>query len=149
MPYRQLGKAGVQVSVMGPGTNRFGTDAVPQQDVHTIKDGAEDLGLNFIDTADIYVKGRSEETLGKALKGRWDRFVLASKFSMHMSDVPNDWGTSRYHMMHAVEASLRRLQNDHIDLYYVHRWDDRTPVEEMLRGLDDLIRMGKVIFSES
>jgi len=106
MPYRQLGKAGVQGSVIGLGTNRFGTDAVPQQDVHTIMDAAEDLRINFIDTADIYVKGRSEETLGKALKGRWDRFVLASKFSMHMRDVPNDWGTSRYHMMHAVEASL-------------------------------------------
>ena len=102
MPYRQLGKAGVQVSVMGLGTNWFGTNAVPQQDVHTIMDGSEDLGLNFIDTADIYVKGRSEETLGKALKGRWDRFVLVSKFSMHMGDGPNDWGTSRYHMMHAV-----------------------------------------------
>lgn len=122
---------------------------MPQQGVQTIMDAAEDLGTNFVDTADIYIKGRSEETLGKALKGRWDRFVLASKFSMHMGDGQNDWGTSRYHRMHAVEASLLRLQNDHIDLYSVHRWDDLTPAEEMLRGFDDLIPMGKVIFSES
>ncbi len=121
---------------------------MPQQGVHTIMDAAEDLGTNFVDTADIYVKGRSEETLGKALKGRWDRFVLASKFSMHMGAGQNDWGTSRYHRMHAVEASLLRLQNDPIDRYSVHRWDDRMPAEGMRRGFDDLIPMGKVIFSE-
>jgi aryl-alcohol dehydrogenase-like predicted oxidoreductase len=146
MEYRSLGKAGVQVSVIGLGTNRFGTDVVPQAEVQSIMDAAEDLGINFIDTADIYVKGRSEETLGEALKGRWDRFVLATKFSMHTGNGPNDRGASRYHMMHAVEASLRRLQTDHIDLYYIHRWDERTPVDEMLRGLDDLVRMGKVCY---
>lgn len=144
MIYRQLGRAGVRVSVIGLGANRFGSDAVSQEDVNTIMGGAEDLGINFIDTADMYTKGLSEETLGKALKGRWDRFVLATKFCMATGEGANDRGASRYHMMHAVEASLRRLQNDYIDLYYVHRWDDDTPVEETLRALDDLVRMGKV-----
>jgi aryl-alcohol dehydrogenase-like predicted oxidoreductase len=92
----------------------------------------------------MYTKGRSEETLGEALKGRWDRFVLATKFFMPVGEGPNDRGASRYHIMNAAEASLRRLKTDHIDLYYVHRWDPETPVEETLRALDDLVRSGKV-----
>jgi aryl-alcohol dehydrogenase-like predicted oxidoreductase len=107
-------------------------------------DRALDLGINFLDSANSYQQGRSEETIGEALKGRWDKFVLASKFFFPTGDGPNDGGTSRYHLMNAVEESLTRLQSDHIDLYYVHRWDSRVPIEETLRGLDDLIRMGKV-----
>jgi len=144
MQYRRLGKAGVQVSVIGLGTNRFGSESVSQKDVDAMMDTAEELGINFIDTANIYTKGRSEETLGQALKGRWDRFVLATKFCMKTGDGPNDKGGSRYHIMNAAEASLRRLQNDYIDLYYIHRWDEGTPVDETLRALDDLVRMGKV-----
>ncbi len=143
MEYRQLGKAGVKVSVIGLGTNRFGSVASEAQ-VKNIIDLALDLGINFIDTADIYTKGESETTLGKALKGRWDKVVLATKFVMESGDGPNDQGASRYHMMNAVEGSLRRLQSDHIDLYYVHCWDEHTPIEETLRGLDDLVRAGKV-----
>jgi aryl-alcohol dehydrogenase-like predicted oxidoreductase len=144
MEYRQLGRSGVRVSVIGLGTNRFGSEKVPQQAVDNMIDAAIDLGINHLDTADVYQGGRSEETLGRALKGRWDRFVLATKFSNPVGDGPNDRGASRYHMQNAVEASLRRLQSDHIDLYYVHRWDDQTPIDETLRALNDLVRSGKV-----
>jgi aryl-alcohol dehydrogenase-like predicted oxidoreductase len=143
MEYRQLGSSGVRVSAVGLGTNQFG-GKVDQQGVNEIVHGALDLGVNFIDTADIYRGGRSEETLGVALEGRWDRVVIATKFTMKMGDGPNEWGASRYHMMNAVEASLRRLNTDHIDLYQVHEWDPTTPIEETLRGLDDLVRSGKV-----
>jgi aryl-alcohol dehydrogenase-like predicted oxidoreductase len=144
MEFRQLGSSGVRVSVIGLGTNRFGSDSLPQQEVNNVIDAALDLEINFIDTANAYTGGRSEETLGVALKGRWDRFVVASKFYFPVGDGPNDRGTSRYHIMNAVQDSLKRLQSDHIDLYYVHRWDETTPIEETLRTLDDLIQMGKV-----
>src|SRR5688572_4535241 len=144
MEYRKLGPAGVRVSVIGLGTNRFGTDALPQAQVNNIIDAAAELGINHIDTSNSYTGGKSEETLGNALKGRWHKFVLATKFYMPIGEGPNDQGASRYSMLNAVEDSLRRLQSDHIDLYYVHRWDENTPIEETLRGLDDLIRAGKV-----
>lgn len=144
MEYRQLGSSGVRVSVIGLGTNRFGSASLPQEGVNRMMDAALDLGINFIDTANGYQDGRSEETLGQALKGRWGKFVLATKFYFPIGDGPNDQGASRYHMLNAAEASLRRLQSDHIDLYYVHRWDENTPIEETLRALDDLIRHGKV-----
>ncbi|WP_089935380.1 aldo/keto reductase [Candidatus Entotheonella palauensis] len=146
MEYRQLGRAGVRVSVIGLGTNRFGAASLPQNEVNKVVDAAQDLGINFIDTSDTYTQQQSEETLGHALKGRWDRFVVATKFVLPVGDGPNDRGASRYHMMHAVEASLRRLQSDHIDLYYIHRWDPQTPIEETLRGLDDLVRQGKICY---
>lgn len=146
MEYRQLGSAGARVSVIGLGTNRFGSKEVPQEEVDKIIDAAIDSGVNFIDSANVYNDGRSEETLGQALKGRMDKVVLATKFSFPKKDSANSWGASRYQMMQAVERSLRRLQSDHIDLYYCHRWDDTTPIEETLRGLDDLIRMGKVCY---
>jgi aryl-alcohol dehydrogenase-like predicted oxidoreductase len=144
MEYRQLGNSGVRVSVIGLGTNRFGSKEVGQTDVDQIIDQALDLGINFFDTANVYTEGRSEETLGQALKGRIDKVVLASKFSFPRKSSPNSWGASRYQLMQAVDASLRRLQTDHIDLYYTHRWDASTPIEETLRALDDVIRMGKV-----
>ena len=143
MQYRQLGSAGVRVSAIGLGTNQFG-GKVDQAGVNDIIDAALDLGINLIDTADVYQQGRSEETLGVALAGRWDKFVLATKVCMQTGDGTNDKGASRYHIMHNVEASLRRLQSDYIDLYQIHRWDDATPIEETLRALDDLVRSGKV-----
>jgi aryl-alcohol dehydrogenase-like predicted oxidoreductase len=146
MEYRQLGKAGVRVSVIGLGTNRFGSPEVEQTEVNRIIDGALEAGINFIDSANTYNEGRSEETLGNALKGRMDKVVMATKFNFPRKTSANSWGASRYQMMQAVEKSLRRLQTDHIDLYYCHRWDDTTPIEETLRGLDDLIRMGKVCY---
>jgi len=144
MDYRQLGNAGVRVSVIGLGANRFGSKEVSQADVDRIIDQALELGVNFFDTANVYNEGRSEETLGHALKGRMDGVVLASKFSFPRKTGPNSWGASRYQLMQALDASLRRLQTDHIDLYYTHRWDASTPIEETLRALDDVIRMGKV-----
>jgi len=146
MEYRQLGNSGVRVSVVGLGANRFGSQDVSQAEVSAIIDAALDAGVNFIDTANNYNEGRSEETLGNALKGRMDGVVMATKFSYPRKTSANSWGASRYHMIQSVEKSLRRLQTDHIDLYYCHRWDDTTPIEETLRGLDDLIRMGKVCY---
>lgn len=144
MEYRQLGHSGVRVSVIGLGTNRFGSEKVPQETVDRIVGTALELGINMIDTANVYTQGRSEETLGQALKGRWDRVVLATKFVLKTGEGPNDHGASRYHLQNALEASLRRLQTDTIDLYYVHRWDEDTPIEETLRALDDAVRAGKV-----
>jgi aryl-alcohol dehydrogenase-like predicted oxidoreductase len=146
MEYRQLGRAGVRVSVIGLGTNRFGTDKLPQAEVNKIIEVAMELGINFIDTANTYVRGRSEETLGQALKGHRDRFILTTKGALPIGDGPNDRGASRYHLLQACEDSLRRLCTDHIDLYYAHRWDHTTPIEETLRALDDLVRLGKVCY---
>ncbi len=143
MEYRQLGRSGVRVSAIGLGANQFG-GKVDQAGVDAIIGGAIELGINFIDTADVYTGGRSEETLGVALKGRWDKVVLATKVRTKMGDGPNDQGASRYHIVNGVEASLRRLQSDHIDLYQIHSWDATTPIEETLRALDDLVRAGKV-----
>jgi aryl-alcohol dehydrogenase-like predicted oxidoreductase len=143
MEYRQLGNSGVRVSVIGLGTNQFG-GVVDQQGVNNIIDNALELGINFIDTADVYTQSRSEETLGVALKGKWDKVVLATKFVSAMGDGPNDRGASRYHIANAVDASLKRLQTDHIDLYQVHRWDASTPIEETLRTLNDLVSAGKI-----
>jgi aryl-alcohol dehydrogenase-like predicted oxidoreductase len=144
MEYRQLGHSGVRVSTIGLGANRFGSPEVPQSEVDKIIDAALDAGVNFIDTANVYNDGRSEAMLGHALKGRMGKVVMATKFSFPRKTSANSWGASRYQMMQAVEESLHRLQTDHIDLYYCHRWDGTTPIEETLRGLDDLIRAGKV-----
>ena len=143
MEYRQLGNCGVRVSVIGMGTNRFG-DKVEQTEVNAVIDAAQDLGINFIDTADVYASSRSEQSLGEALKGRWQHFVVATKVYFKTGDGPNDYGTSRYHILNGLEASLKRLQTDHIDLYQMHRWDENTPIEETMRTLDDLVRSGKV-----
>jgi aryl-alcohol dehydrogenase-like predicted oxidoreductase len=105
---------------------------------------ALDLGINLIDTADVYQDGRSESNIGEALKGQRDRAVIATKVFFKVGDGPNDQGASRQHILTGVEASLKRLQTDYIDLYQVHRWDGETPIEETLQALDDLVRSGKV-----
>jgi aryl-alcohol dehydrogenase-like predicted oxidoreductase len=105
---------------------------------------AVDIGVNFIDTADVYDRGQSEEFVGKAVKGKRSQVIIATKFASPMGEGPNDRGGSRYHIMEAVEASLKRLQTDYIDLYQIHRHDPTTPIEETLRALDDLVRAGKV-----
>jgi aryl-alcohol dehydrogenase-like predicted oxidoreductase len=144
MQYRQLGKAGVKVSAVGVGCNQFG-GPVDREGTAAIVHRALDLGINFFDTADIYGnRGGSEEALGQALAGRWHEVVLATKVQSRMGDGPNDMGGSRYHIVSAVEGSLRRLQTDHIDLYQLHWWDGSTPLEETLRALDDLVQAGKV-----
>jgi aryl-alcohol dehydrogenase-like predicted oxidoreductase len=143
MIYRQLGSAGVRVSAIGLGTNQFG-GKVDQAGVNNIIDAAIDLGINLIDTADVYTKGESEKTLGVALKGKWDKVVLATKVCSPTGEGPNDKGANRYHIINNVERSLRSLQSDHIDLYQIHRFDETTLMEETLRALDDLVRSGKV-----
>ncbi len=143
MQYRSLGNTGLKVSAIGLGTNQFG-GKVSFEAVRDILDAALDAGINFLDTADVYQKGRSEESIGAALKGRRARFIIATKFYHPTGEGPNQRGASRRHIMEAVEASLRRLNTDYIDLYQIHRWDAETPLEETLRALDDLIRAGKV-----
>jgi aryl-alcohol dehydrogenase-like predicted oxidoreductase len=141
--YRQLGSAGVRVSAIGLGTNRFGI-RVDQQGVNGIVDAALARGINFFDSADVYQEGRSEESLGVALKGRRQQVILGTKVFNKTGDGPNDYGASRHHIVEGLEASLRRLQTDYIDLYQMHRPDPSTPIEETLRALDDLLRAGKV-----
>ena len=145
MEYRPLGRTGVQVSKLRLGTMMFGawgnTDHV--ESVRIIH-RALDAGINVVDTADVYARGESEEIVGKALKGRHDDVVLATKFFMPMGDDPNRRGGSRRWIMTAVEDSLRRLGTDWIDLYQVHRPDPETDVEETLAALTDLVQQGKV-----
>ena len=102
------------------------------------------MGVNFIDTADVYNDGRSEEFVGKAVRGRRSKVIIATKFGMATGEHPNEYGGSRYHIMETIDASLKRLGTDYIDLYYIHWPDPTTPIEETLRTLDDLVRAGKV-----
>ncbi len=143
MEYRNLGESGLKVSVIGLGTNQFG-GKVDQQGVQEIMDAALELGINLIDTADVYQKGRSEETIGRALKGKRQQALIATKFRHPTGEGPNERGASRQHICRAVEASLKRLDTDYIDLYQIHRWDENTPLEETMRALEDLVRSGKV-----
>ena len=144
MHYRNLGRSGVKVSAVGVGCNQFG-GVVDRDGTRAIVHRALDLGINFFDTADVYGnRGVSEEFLGDALAGQWPNVVVATKVQSRMGDGPNDSGASRYHIQSGVEASLRRLKTDHIDLYQIHSFDSETPLEETLRALDDLVRAGKV-----
>jgi aryl-alcohol dehydrogenase-like predicted oxidoreductase len=143
MKYRQLGNSGLKVSVIGLGTNQFG-GKVDQSDTIDILAAALDAGVNLIDTADVYQEGRSEKNIGKALKGRRQEALIATKVYFKTGDGPNDQGASRQHILDGIEASLKRLDTDYIDLYQMHRWDEKTPVDETLRALDDLVRSGKV-----
>lgn len=143
MQYRNLGSAGVKVSPVCLGTMMFGGQT-NEADSIAIMHKALDDGVNFIDTADIYNAGQSEIVVGKAIKDRRDRVVLATKGRQPMGDGPNDRGGSRLHLMRAVEDSLRRLDVDCIDVYYTHTPDYDTPIEETLRAMDDMVRQGKV-----
>lgn len=145
MDHRPLGRTGVHVSKLCLGTMMFGAWGNPDHDdsIRVIH-AALDAGINFVDTADVYSAGESEEIVGKAIKGRRDDVVLATKFFMPMGDDPNRRGPSRRWIMTAVEDSLRRLGTDHIDLYQVHRPDPATDDEETLGALTDLVRQGKV-----
>ena len=143
MEFRKLGNSGLKISEIGLGGNTFSW-VVDEQTSTAIINRAIELGINYIDTADMYDKGGSEEHVGRAVKGKRHQLIIATKFSRRMGDGPNDSGGSRYYIMRAVEASLRRLQTDYIDLYQMHEPDPETPIEETLRALDDLIRAGKV-----
>jgi aryl-alcohol dehydrogenase-like predicted oxidoreductase len=143
MEYRRLGSSGLRVSAIGVGANYFGRRS-DERETARILDQAFDLGINFIDTANVYGKGLSEEMIGKLLKGRRQQTLLATKFGRITGEGPNDRGASRLHIMNQVEASLRRLQTDYIDLYQLHVYDPDTPIAETLLALDDLVRAGKV-----
>jgi aryl-alcohol dehydrogenase-like predicted oxidoreductase len=143
MEYRTLGRTGVKVSPLCLGTMNFG-GPTSEEDSIRIVHAALDAGINFVDTANVYTGGASERITGKALAGRRDRVVLATKGYNRTGDGPNDMGLSRYHIMQACEDSLRRLNTDHIDLYQLHRPDSSVPQDETLRALDDLVRQGKV-----
>jgi aryl-alcohol dehydrogenase-like predicted oxidoreductase len=144
MEYRNLGSTGLQVSVVGVGCNNFGMRC-DESAARLVVDAALDCGINFFDTADVYGGSLSEQFLGNAIKAR-DRsqIIIATKFSAPMGDGVLDRGASRQHVMSAVDASLKRLGTDYIDLYQQHGPDPATPVEETLAALDDLIRAGKV-----
>ena len=145
MQYRSLGRTGIQVSPYALGAMMFGAGGNPDHDdAIRIIHRALDAGINFVDTADRYSDGESEEIVGQALKGRRDHVVLATKVWGPMGDDPNERGNSRRWVMTEVENSLRRLQTDHIDLYQIHRPDPDTDIEETLSALSDLIRSGKV-----
>lgn len=144
MNFTRLGRTGLKVSRVCIGTNMFSDAYVPASRAASVIDAALEHGVNFIDTADMYLDGGAEAVLGEILQGRRDRFVLATKGFMPMGDGPNDRGLSRRHLIDAVDASLRRLRTDWIDLYQVHFWDPDTPLEETLRTLDDLVTQGKI-----
>jgi aryl-alcohol dehydrogenase-like predicted oxidoreductase len=148
MRYRRLGNSGLVVSVVGLGCNNFGRK-VDLDGTRAVVQAALDLGVNLLDTADIYgnPQGASEELVGEAIRGRRDEVVLATKFGMNMNGANGvDHGArgARRYIMRAVEASLRRLGTDHIDLYQLHEPDPATPIEETLSTLDELVRSGKV-----
>ncbi len=144
MEFRYLGRSGLQVSIVGLGCNNFGRRCDADQ-TRLVVDRAIELGVNFFDTANVYGPGGlSEEYLGRALAGRRPQVVVATKFGMRMGPGPMESGGSRRHIIASVEDSLRRLGTDYIDLYQFHAPDARTPIEETLRALDDLVSAGKV-----
>jgi len=143
MEYRRMGRTGLKVSEICLGTMTFG-HGTDQAEATRIVDLALAAGVNFFDTANAYGGGQSEVLLGKALQGRRRDAVVATKFFNPMGSGPNDSGMSRLHIMQAIDDSLRRLQMDYIDIYYIHHVDTQTPLEEMLRTLDDLVHVGKV-----
>ncbi|MCI1218476.1 aldo/keto reductase [Bifidobacterium crudilactis] len=146
MQYRNFGRTGIQISPYALGAMMFGAIGNPDHDDSIrIIHKALDSGINIIDTADAYSNGESEEIVGKAIAGRRDSVVLATKFGLPMSsDDPNQRGGSRRHIMQAIEASLRRLNTDYIDLYQLHVPDDNTDLEETLSALTDLVHAGKI-----
>jgi aryl-alcohol dehydrogenase-like predicted oxidoreductase len=152
MEFRQLGGSGLKVPVLSLGTGTFGgTNEFFQRwgttdvaEATRLVDLCLDAGVNFFDTADIYSDGRSEEVLGQAIKGRRDQLLIATKSTFATGKGPNDVGSSRHHIVRACEASLRRLETDYIDLYFMHAFDALTPADETLRALDDLVASGKI-----
>ena len=152
MEHRLLGRSGLKVPVLSFGTGTFGGAGKlfstwgnsDVQEATRLVDLCLEAGLNFFDTADIYSAGASESILGQALKGRRDEVLISTKASFAMGPGPNDKGSSRFHLVRACEASLKRLGTEHIDLYFMHGFDALTPVEETLGALDDLTRSGKI-----
>ena len=143
MEYRRMGRTGLKVSEICLGTMTFG-HGTDLNEAKSMVDMCFEAGVNFYDVADSYGGGESEIYLGQALKGRRRDAVVATKFFNPMGSGPNDSGMSRVRIMNAIEDSLRRLEMDYVDIYYIHHVDEQTPLEEMLRALDDLVHQGKV-----
>ena len=152
MEFRQLGYSGLKVPVLSFGTGTFGgsteffrawgsSDAA---EATRLVDICLDAGVNLFDTADVYSQGLSEQILGKAIAGRRDKVLISTKATFRMGEGPNDVGSSRYHLLEACDASLKRLGTDYIDIYHLHGFDAQTPVEETLHTLNDLVRSGKI-----
>jgi aryl-alcohol dehydrogenase-like predicted oxidoreductase len=154
MEYTRFGNSGLKVSRLCLGTMTYGkpTDRWPwalnEEQSRSFINKALELGINFFDTADIYSYGASEEVVGNALKdfARRDEVVIATKVFNPMSPSPNDGGLSRKHIMSSIDASLRRLKTDYVDLYQIHRWDYDTPIEETMEALHDIVRAGKALY---
>src|SRR5580692_10813761 len=150
MRYRLLGNSGLRVSEAALGAMTFGDDwgwGTAKDEARKVYDAFRATGGNFIDTANVYTNGTSESFLGEFMSGHRQSVVLATKYTNAAPGTdPNAAGNHRKNMMQAVEASLQRLKTDYIDLYWVHIWDQITPVEEVMRGLDDLVRQGKVLY---
>ncbi len=148
--YRLLGRSGLRVSPLCLGTMTFGTEwgwGADRETSRAIFNAYAERGGNFIDTANFYTKGTSERFVGECMGDARERFVLATKFTLNMCPGdPNAGGNHRKCMIQSVEASLRRLNTDYIDLYWLHAWDGTTPVDEVMRGLDDLVRAGKILY---
>jgi aryl-alcohol dehydrogenase-like predicted oxidoreductase len=143
MNYRQLGTSGLQISEIGLGTNNFGR-RLDAAGTAKVMDQALEDGITFIDTANVYGGGLSETYIGQAIKGKRDQYILATKVAMKMGDGANQIGASRQHILTEIENSLKRLQTDYVDLYQIHRADPKTPIEETLQTLDQLVSQGKV-----
>ncbi len=147
MEYRFVGKTGLRVSSVSIGGWLTFGKSVGDEDAHDILRAALDAGVNFIDVADIYARGESERVVGAFIRDlRRSEIVLSSKVFWPMSEGPNDRGLSRKHIFESVEASLRRLGTDYLDIYYCHRFDPNTPVEETVCAMEDLIRQGKILY---
>ena len=151
MTYVNLGKSGLKVSRLTLGTMTYGSRqlrewVLEEEESRPFIKLALELGINFFDTADVYSLGASEEILGRALKdfAKRDQVIIATKVFSKVGDGPNDKGLSRKHIFDSIDASLRRLQTDYVDLYQIHRWDYETPIEETLEALHDLVKSGKV-----
>lgn len=147
MNYRRLGEAGVKLSEIGLGSWLTFGNVLEKEQAGAIVNKAFDCGINFFDNANAYAGGKSEEAWGELLSGRRrDSYVLATKVFFPMGDGPNDRGLSRKHIFEQCHASLRRLKTDYIDLYQCHRFDEQTPLKETIQAMDDLTRMGKILY---
>ncbi len=151
MEYRNLGKSGLKVSLHTLGTMNFDGEgffnmagSLGRKDASRLVDIAVDHGVNIFDTSNAYTTGKSEIALGEILKGRSDQLLVGTKVRFGMGQGPNEQGLSRFHIIHECEASLKRLQRDRIDVYFLHEWDGQTPIEETMQALNTLVKQGKV-----
>ena len=154
MEYRQLGRSGLKVSLFSLGTMNFSAEgffgsigSLGSKEAGRLVDVAIDHGVNLLDTSNAYTGGKSEEAVGEILKDRSNQILVGTKVRFAMGEGPNEQGLSRFHIVEQAEASLKRLQRDRIDIYYLHEWDGLTPADEMMEALDTLVRQGKIRYA--